>query len=304
VRYSLEQIEAFVLVVRHGSFSAAARAMNRSQSTVSGAIANLEIALGTELFDRSTRIPTVTPKGQALLVEASALYDRCLAFERHGDALSAGAPPSVSVAVAIPHRLVVSVFESFASVFPHTDLVIRNPAQGDAARLVQTGEVALGIAFALPEYEDELSFHQMGKLIMSHVAHLDHSLASLPRPTFDDLRAHRRLAYDAHARALPTSEYLQSAQTWRTDSYEALIALAASGVGWATLPRQLILDELASGELVELYLEAYPYTDWIVSVDLLWQRRRRHNVAESWLVEELRSLKITEVSAFGQPTTR
>ena len=304
MRFTIDQVEAFILVARHGSFSAAGRALGRSQSTVSMAVANLEIALDAELFDRSTRSPTLTAAGEALLVEAKALYDRSLTFERHGDALSAGVPSSVSVAVSVPPQLVRSVFARFSNTYPHTDVHIRNPAQGDAARMVSEGEASMGISFAVPDYDDSLAFCQLGKVIMSHIAHREHPLAKIKRPTFDDLRSYRRLAYDAHARALPTSEYLQSSQTWTADSYDALIALATEGVGWATIPRVVVRHLLERGLLVELYLEAYPYTDWIVSVDLLWQRRRRFNAAESWLISEFTSLKITEVSPFGQSTTR
>ncbi|WP_371350738.1 LysR family transcriptional regulator, partial [Salmonella sp. M265] len=46
---SPESLEAFVQAVSLGSFSAAARKLGKSQSTVSEAIARLEIDLGLEL---------------------------------------------------------------------------------------------------------------------------------------------------------------------------------------------------------------------------------------------------------------
>ena len=57
---SPESLEAFVQAVSLGSFSAAARKLGKSQSTVSEAIARLEIDLGLELFDRSGRQPQLT----------------------------------------------------------------------------------------------------------------------------------------------------------------------------------------------------------------------------------------------------
>lgn len=304
MRLSLEQVECFVLASKFGSFSAAARHLGRTQSTVSTAIANLEIALDVELFDRSTRSPTLTPAGNALLLEARTLYDRALTFERHGDALAAKDSPRVSLAIGIPYRQITPVLEEFAQEFPHTDLVVSNPRHGDAASLVLDDEVDLGIAFALPEYPEGLAFHQMGKLLMTHVAHRDHPLTAIDTPTFDDLRAHRHLAYVAHSRELPTSEYLQSTQTWETDTYNALVSLVKSNLGWATLPRQLILDEISSGELKELQLRAYPYTDWLVSVDLLWNRRRKFGRVESWLLDRLKHHRVHETGADGQDTTR
>ncbi len=55
MKYSPESLEAFVQTVASGSFSAAARALAKSQSTISSAVANLEDDLGFALFDRSGR---------------------------------------------------------------------------------------------------------------------------------------------------------------------------------------------------------------------------------------------------------
>lgn len=65
MRYSPEALTAFVEAVDCGSFSAAARRLRKSQSTISTAIANLEADLGVTLFDRATRQPTLTPQGGA-----------------------------------------------------------------------------------------------------------------------------------------------------------------------------------------------------------------------------------------------
>ncbi|HHT8929941.1 TPA: helix-turn-helix domain-containing protein, partial [Burkholderia cenocepacia] len=49
---NLEQLRAFIAVVEAGSFSGAARRLERAQSVVSYAIANLESLLGVPLFER------------------------------------------------------------------------------------------------------------------------------------------------------------------------------------------------------------------------------------------------------------
>jgi DNA-binding transcriptional LysR family regulator len=51
--WSLDAIAAFSTCRLAGSFSAAARRLGKSQSTISEAIANLEIDLGVSLFERS-----------------------------------------------------------------------------------------------------------------------------------------------------------------------------------------------------------------------------------------------------------
>jgi DNA-binding transcriptional LysR family regulator len=79
--------------------------------------------------------------------------------------------------------------------------------------------------------------------------------------------------------------------------------MTRSGIGWTTLPRQLIQRELAAGELVELQLEAYPHTDWLVGVDLLWRKTQPLGKAARWLKERLARHKVYELDRNGHPTT-
>src|SRR5699024_183298 len=131
-------------------------------------------------------------------------------------------------------------------------------------------------------------------LVLCHVAHRDHPLARQQPVSFSDLQAYRHLAHPKHARAIPTSEYLQSVQTWYAESYEAVVALLRSRLGWATVPRQLIVNELRSGELVDLRLTAYPHTDFLVGIDLLWNRTVAQGTALTWLRERFASEPVVD----------
>lgn len=303
MRFSLEQLQVFVAAVQAGSFSAAARRLGRTQSTVSAAIANLETDLGVALFDRSTRVPSLTPVGHKLLLQAEAVLERCLALEGSADSLAEQVEPSLTLAIEVPYAPLIPMLREFDQAFPYVDLLIRHPMHGDVSEMVLKGEADIGVAFSQPEYPQELAFQQLGKLIMAHVCQAGFPLAQLERVSFADLHAHRRLAFYAHAQKLPSSEYLRAAQVWQAESYLALVEMVRAGLGWATLPRQLVQRELAAGELVELQLQAYPHTDWLVGVDLLWHRRRRPGKAERWLRECLQRSKVFELDQRGVPTT-
>jgi DNA-binding transcriptional LysR family regulator len=73
MRYSFDDIAAFLQVVETGSISAAARRLSLSKSVVSQRITNLEAALGAELFHRSTRRVVPTDKGHAFYERAGAI---------------------------------------------------------------------------------------------------------------------------------------------------------------------------------------------------------------------------------------
>ncbi|ROS76755.1 LysR family transcriptional regulator [Cellulomonas sp. PhB143] len=302
MRITLERLECFVAAARAGSFSAAARHLGKSQSTVSAAVANLEIDVGVDLFDRSTRSPTLTEAGVRLLVEAEAVVERGAGFERHADALALREATSVTVSVDVPTRILAPVFVELAKVFPYTNLTIHDPHETSAAHAVASGAAALGVAFAQPDYPGTVAFRQLGKLILVHVVHRDHPLAASPTVDFADLRTHRRLVVRGQAEAQPTTEYLRTAQTWQVAGHASLVQLATAGLGWATLPRQYILEELARGDLVELELAAYPHTDWLVGVDLLVPRDRAPSLPEAWLQRRLARFRVSERDRLGNHT--
>lgn len=75
-RYSLAELQTFVVVADELSFVQAGRLLNLSASSVSRQVANLEEALGTKLFSRSTRKVVLTDAGDALYQEvAPVLYE-------------------------------------------------------------------------------------------------------------------------------------------------------------------------------------------------------------------------------------
>jgi DNA-binding transcriptional LysR family regulator len=68
----LNDIYFFASVVRHGGFSAAARAIGVEKTRLSRRIAALEKRLGVRLLQRTTRALALTEAGQRF-------FDRCLA---------------------------------------------------------------------------------------------------------------------------------------------------------------------------------------------------------------------------------
>ncbi len=103
----LEQLQALVAVLEHGSFLAAARALGRRRGTLKVQVEALEAELGHELLVRSASGAEPTRRGEVLgrharkvLDEAEALRaiasDGCVVDELHV-ALQPGMPPSVYV---------------------------------------------------------------------------------------------------------------------------------------------------------------------------------------------------------------
>jgi DNA-binding transcriptional LysR family regulator len=98
--FDVYELALFRLVVKHESFTAAARMAGLTQSAVTRQIQGMENALGVRLLNRTTRSLSLTPAGEFLFREASRLVgdvESSLRFIRqeYGDA-----PKEIRVAVS------------------------------------------------------------------------------------------------------------------------------------------------------------------------------------------------------------
>ena len=71
----LEQLRQFIAAAESGSFSAAARALYISHSTICRSVSALEEELGVRLVERDNRFIGLTAAGRALLDEAGRLLN-------------------------------------------------------------------------------------------------------------------------------------------------------------------------------------------------------------------------------------
>jgi len=78
---NLNKLEIFTIVVRAGSFSAAAEQLLMSQPAVSQHVQDLEASLGTRLFERGRRGVTLTAAGATLHGYTRAIFDLVAAAE-------------------------------------------------------------------------------------------------------------------------------------------------------------------------------------------------------------------------------
>jgi hypothetical protein len=98
---SLDQLRTFITAVDEGSFSAAARKLNRVQSAVSGWVSGLEDQFGVVLFDRSGRFPKLTPEGVLLLADARSLVSGVDTMKARAKLMASGLETELSVVVDV-----------------------------------------------------------------------------------------------------------------------------------------------------------------------------------------------------------
>lgn len=255
LRYSLRQLEVFVAIARGGSARLAAGRVARSQSAASAALAELEIALGANLFDRIGRRLVLNENGRAFLPGAMALLDQ--ATELGG--LLAGehaAPLRVAASLTIGEYLLPRLIASWQE---------RHPASVIRLRIANTSEViasVVGLESDLgfiegPQTHPDLRVHPWLSDELVIVGAPGHPLANglanktqLAAATWilREVGSGTRQATDAWLLA-----HLNQVQVgFELGSTEAIKRLAAAGTGLACLSRQAVAEDVEQGRLVEL----------------------------------------------------
>ena len=264
---SLDQLRTFLTVAEAGSFTAAARALNRRQSVVSYTIAALEQQLGgLKLFDRTTRRPTLTEAGRTLLAEARKVSLGVDGLRARAKGLMAGLEPELTVAadVMLPTALLVDALVAFRDAFPTVTLRLSVEALGTVAQLVHDGTCAVGVSGPLARSVAELEQRLIGGVRLLPVAAPGHPLGAWPgQIPLAALREHVQLVLTDRSDLTKGRDFgVLSAETWRLGDLGAKHALLLAGLGWGGLPDAMVEGDLASGRLVLLDIAGWVPDDY------------------------------------------
>ncbi|KEC75331.1 LysR family transcriptional regulator [Rhizobium leguminosarum bv. phaseoli CCGM1] len=289
---TLDQLQVFLTVAETGSFSAASRALNRAQSVVSYTIANLEAQLEMPLFERSgARQPKLTEAGKAMLEDARRILGDLQVMRARVKSLREGLEAEVSVAISVmvPSRAVVDVLHEFRERFPSVALNLNVGELGVVMDLVLSGKATIGIGGAVLKQDDSVVTERIGHSFMLPVAAPHHPLAQIDRPlTLGDVREEVQLVVtDASGRTKGRDFNVLSYKTWRVSDIAMKHQLIKAGLGWGGLPASVIHDDLRSGALVHLDLDAYEQGEY--AIYSMRQLANPPGPAASWMIDAFRT---------------
>jgi DNA-binding transcriptional LysR family regulator len=127
MKTTLDAWEILHAVVQLGGFAPAAEQLNRSQSTVSYAIARLQEQLGVKLFEQKGRKAHLTEAGRLLLADAEPHLAGFHQLEQRAHSLASGGQPELRVSVdsIFPNERLFAALAEFARSFPYVPLKIR-----------------------------------------------------------------------------------------------------------------------------------------------------------------------------------
>lgn len=289
--YNIDQLQMFLAAVETGSFSAAARKLGKVQSAVSTGIASLEIDMGLQLFDRSTRKPGLTEDGRRVLEHARTVLLQMDELEAAATAVRRG--EEALLRIALDDSLFLPGFGSacarFARRFPKTELEITVLPCVDIAEALLDGQADLGLSFSTLEMDFRLDLCFIGNLPFIAVAAVDHPLAALGTVSDSDIRTARQLLLCGKSRRIFEHFPQFSADVLWSGSFNALREMALAGLGWSYLPVHMAEDLVADGRLARLKV-AFDHKPWSAPAELSLPKNAVPGPALLWLHEELKQI--------------
>ena len=258
----LNALRAFDAVARHMSFTAAAQALNVSQSAVSRHVIGLEELLGHPLFERRPQSLGLTKAGAALLPIVRGSFDRL--EQALNDVVGTGGglrTLRLQLPTSFAQKLALPILHGFRKEFPDIFVdfssqgqVGRAPTQADVSVVYDRQKTGMSVSDLLwmsrltPACSPQLAAAQAGRPLAQFVAENELLHVKLdgqaPEMIWESFSRHfdlgvltgRGLAFDT---AVLAAQY------------------AASGDGVALLDVELFAQDIASGVLVTPYAQSF-----------------------------------------------
>src|SRR5580700_10019482 len=245
------RLRVLVAVARHGSVTAAARALNYAQPSISHHIARLEAETGARLLQRAGRGVRLTDAGRLLAERAEEIIGRLDAAEaelaahvglREGRVRLAAFPSALGTIVpAAAARLEAET--------PGMDLMLTEAEPPEALRMLRAGYVDVALVFrhyqqdADPEPPGTDEEGARGRLMLDEPVYLVTPAGETDQDTEPDLAAYAKYRWIAgceRCRGYLVRQCGLAGFTpkiaFTTDDYVAVQALVAAGLGVTTLP--------------------------------------------------------------------
>jgi DNA-binding transcriptional LysR family regulator len=267
----LNDLFAFAKVVQHGGFSAAARVLHVTKSSLSKRVARLEERYGVRLIERSTRGFRVTAAGQAV-------HAQCETVVQAAEAAAAAAAeviarPRGMVRVACPPgllpNLLTLVVPGFMAAYPEVRLALA--VSNRRVDLVEEGfDIALRIRERL-DTDQDLVVRKLGvsrRIIVAAPAHLSQRA---PVSTPEELLGGPLLTLGDEAIAERWTLWREDGAGASVDftprlacsNLQLLLEAAQAGTGIALLPEFYVRHSLSTGRLLQV-LPAWRAPDSVV----------------------------------------
>lgn len=252
---SLDEWEIVHAVVQSGGFAPAARQLNRSQSTISYAVAKLQEKLGIQIFTLKGRKACLTEIGRVLLAEAEPHLTGFQQLEQRARSLASGGESEIRVSAdsIFPNNRLFAALADFNRRFPYVHSKLRQTTLMSPDTEFSAHNAHLCISGVASR---EYFVHPILEIRMIAVARWDHPLHGFKRHlSRADVMGHTLVNIEGGGTGITRRQPLAAAQRHLpVGTIEAAIDAVRCGFCFGWLPAYRIQAPLDSGELIPLRL--------------------------------------------------
>jgi DNA-binding transcriptional LysR family regulator len=236
-------LSTLAAIVEAGNFSRAADDLGVNRAAISKRVLQIEAALGTPVFSRSTRKMELTPAGRVLLDcyrRASETLDNGIEAARGTMTIAAGRV-SVSCTTSLATHVVGPLLHTFATQFPKIRIHLQSPADEPDR---DDADIQLRITNQPPADSAVRKLARVSWTLCASEEYL-HRYGVPQRP--DDLRWHKFIMPQSYQR-LNTFEHRETGAlesltpqvSLSSNIQEAIFGLVQRGAGIGLLPNYLL----------------------------------------------------------------
>jgi DNA-binding transcriptional LysR family regulator len=257
----LQYLPAFVAAIHTGSFSAAARQLHVTQSTVSYQIGQLESRLGAALFERVGRGVQPTPLGRKLFDSCERFLGELAAFRAAGSRAAVGTPSVLRVATGSSFGRYVLTPILASDRLRETIVDLRFGSDEAVFAAVAEGRAELGFAYSIRP-SNVLSFAPVYRERLILIAPPGRWAPARPsRKWVSDARfvtyEESSLVYARWFEAVFAAMPSHIRAVAHCAEIEEVAAFVAAGRGLAIVPWHAVARELAARRLRQLQVSGW-----------------------------------------------
>lgn len=291
-----EQLLMFQTVMETGSFSAAARKLGKVPSAVSMSIANLEIDLNLNLFDRIGREPIPTDAAKVLYEKTQLLLIEMNQWKQHAHALSNGLESTLNIVVVseLLHTNWTDYITLLEQNFPSLAINLVSAPQEDALQMLLDQSAQLALMFEREQLDSREQFVELKREALIPVISINHPIAQLNKVSFEQMVQTRQIVVASRDNTIKP-ELLFSKEYWRTDNHHSACMMIVRNLGWGVLPLEMFNENPELKKKLKV-LEIYDFTPkFEYYVDLVWSRESNLGAAAQFLIEHIRKQRKDQI---------
>jgi len=193
---NLRHLEVFNAIMRTGSVTGAARALNVTQPAVSAVLKHCESQLKMTLFTRVSGRLQPTPEAKVIFPEIAAIFGRLDAVNALTQDLAGGRLGTVSIGAAFPiaNGYLAKAVATFIADRPKVRVALQSLTSPQVLTSVVNREVELGIAYE-PVVSAEVETKVLMRAGVACVMRADHPLARRKEVAIRDLEHYSIITY-------------------------------------------------------------------------------------------------------------